>query len=67
MALNRVKYDIEIRNDDAIKHNQIFFDFIKQNFNRLGGLYIHERCRLIDKIMKDKLRNQSAAEIEKLN
>ena len=67
MALNRYKYNIEVRNDDAIKCNQIFFDFMKQKFNRLDGLYLREVCLLIDTIMKDKLRKQIAAEIEKLD
>ena len=42
MALKRDKYDIEVRNDGAIKRNQTFFDFMQQNFNRLDGLYLHE-------------------------
>ena len=67
MALNRDKYDIEVRNYDAIKRNQIFFDFMQQNFNPLDGLYLCERGILIYAIMKDQLRNRSAAEIEKLN
>ena len=29
MALNRVKYDIKVRNDYAIKRNRIFFDFMQ--------------------------------------
>ena len=62
MALNRDKYDIEVRNDDAIKRNQILFDFMQQNFNRLDGSYIHEKCLLIDTIIKDKLRKKSEAE-----
>ena len=44
MALNRDKYDIEVRNNDAIKRNQIFFDFVQQMFNCLYGLYLRERC-----------------------
>ena len=28
MALKWDKYDIEVQNDDAIKRNQIFFDFM---------------------------------------
>ena len=28
MSLNRDKYDIEVRNDDAIKRDQIFFGFM---------------------------------------
>ena len=67
MALNREKYDIEVRNDDAMKRNQILFYFMQQTFNRLDGLYLHEICLLIDTIIKDQLRKQSAAEIERLN
>ena len=52
MVLNRVKYDIEVRNYDAIKRNQMFFDFMQQTFNRLYGLYLRERFILIDMIMK---------------
>ena len=44
MALNRDKYDIEVRNYYAIKHNQILFDFMKRTLNRLDGLYLHEKC-----------------------
>ena len=43
MALNREKYEIEFQNDDAINHNQVFFDHIQQTFNRLDGLYLSER------------------------
>ena len=67
MALNQEKYDIEVRNDDAIKCNKIFFDFMKWTFNRLNGLYIHERCPLMDIIIKDQSRKRSVAEIEKVN
>ena len=67
MALNRDKYDTEVRNDDAIKHNQIFFDFMQQTFNFLDGLYLHEKCPLIDTIIKYYSRKQSAEEIERLN
>ena len=42
MALKRDKYDIEVQNDDAIKRNQIFFDFMQRTLNRLYGLYLHE-------------------------
>ena len=52
MALKRDKYDIEVRDDDAIKRNQMFFDFMQQTFNRLYGLYLRERFILIDMIMK---------------
>ena len=67
MALNWEKYDIEVQNDDAIKRNQILFDFIQQTFNRLDGLYLRGICILIDMIMKDKFRNHSVLEIEILN
>ena len=40
---------------------------MQQTFNRLDGLYLCEICLLIDAIIKDQLRKQSAAEIEKLN
>ena len=29
MDLNWEKYDIEVKNDDAIKRNRIFFDFMQ--------------------------------------
>ena len=50
MALGRDKYDIKVQNDDAIKRNQIFFDFMQRKFNRLDGLYLHENFLLIDTI-----------------
>ena len=56
MALNRETYYIEVENDDAIKRNRIFFDFMQPTLNRLDGLYVHERFLLIDTIMKDQLR-----------
>ena len=43
MALNRDKYDIEVRNDDAIKRNRILFDFMQGTFKRLDRLYLHEK------------------------
>ena len=67
MALNWDKYDIEIRNDDAIQRNRIFFDFIKQMLNRLDGFYLREGCLLIYEIMEYQMRKRSAAEIEELN
>ena len=42
MAINREKYDTEVQNDDTIKRNQIFFDFMQRTLNRLDGLYLHE-------------------------
>ena len=67
MTLNQDKYDIEVRNDDTMKCNQIFFDFMQRTFNCLDGLYLREICLLIDTTMKDQFMKQSAAEIEKLN
>ena len=67
MALKRDKYEIEVQNDDEIKLNHIFFDFIQQKFNRLDGLYLYEKSLLIVAIIKKKSRNQSSAEIEILN
>ena len=52
LALNRDKYDIEVRNDNAIKGNQIFFDLMQRTFNCLGGLYIHDNFILIDTIIE---------------
>ena len=40
------------KNDDETKRKQIFFDFMKRTFNRLGGLYLWEKCLLIDTIIK---------------
>ena len=67
MALNQDKYDIEVRNGDAIKRNQILFDFMPRTFNLMDGLYLHEKCLLIDTIMKDQSRNQVVAETKRLN
>ena len=36
MAHNRVKYDIEVQNDDTIKRNQIFLDFMRKNVQSSG-------------------------------
>ena len=67
MALNWDKYDIEVRNDDAIKCNQILFDFMQKKLNRLDVLYSHKKFLLIYTIKEEKSRNQGEAEIEKLN
>ena len=50
MAINLDKYDIDVRNDNAIKRNRIFFEFIQRTSNRLDGLYMHEKYLLIDTI-----------------
>ena len=66
MALKRDKYDIEVKNDDAIKRNRIFFDFMQRTFNPLDGLYLHEKSLLIDTITENQSRKQSAEEFERL-
>ena len=43
MALKRDKYAIEIQKDDAIKRNQISFDFMLRIFNHLNELYVKEK------------------------
>ena len=52
MDLKRDKDAIEIQGDDAIKHNQSFFDFMLRMFNRLNQLYEKEKSLLIDTILK---------------
>ena len=61
MVLNREKYDTGVWNDDAINYDQIFFDIMQWTFNQLDGLYLRERCILINAIMKDQMRKRSAA------
>ena len=67
MALKRDKYDIEVQNDDAIKRNRIFFDFMQQTFNFLDGWYLHEKGFLMETIIRNQSRKQSATEVEILN
>ena len=43
MALKRDKDAIEIQKDDAIKRNQLFFDFMLRIFNHLNQLYEQEK------------------------
>ena len=40
MDLNRYKYDIQVQDDDAIKRNQIFFNFMQRTFSCVDGLYV---------------------------
>ena len=61
MALNKDKYDIEVQDDDAINCKRIIFDFVQWTFNYLDGLYLHEKCLLINTIIENKSRNHSAA------
>ena len=51
IALKRDKYYIEFQNDDTIKRNLLLFDLMQQTFNRLDGLYLHEKSLLIDTII----------------
>ena len=51
MAPKQDKYYIEVQNDDAIKRNRIFFDFMQRTFNRLDVLYLHEKSLLINTII----------------
>ena len=67
MDLNWNKYDIEVQYDDAIKREQILFDVMQQTFSCPDGLYMDEKYLLIDRIKKDQLRKNSAAEVEILN
>ena len=67
MALKRETYDIEVRYDDAIKHNRTFFDFMQRTFNCLDGLYMDGFFVLMDTIKKFQLRKHSAAEVERPN
>ena len=67
MDLNWDKYEIEVRNDDAIKRSQTIFDFVQRTFNRLDGLYLRNFFLLIDNTLRDQLSKQSAAITKKLN
>ena len=64
MNINRDKYDIEVRDDDALKRNRILFYFMQRTFNNLDGLYMDETFILMNE--KNQLREQSAAEVERL-
>ena len=60
MVLNCEKYNNEVQDDDEIKRNQLFFDFMLRTFICLDGLYIHEKCLLITTIKEDQFRKQSS-------
>ena len=62
MDLKRNKDAIEIQTDDAIKRNQIFFDFILRNFNHLNQLYEREKSLLTYTILTYQLSKGSAKE-----
>ena len=42
MVFHRDKYDIEVQNDEAIKRNRFFFDFMLGMFNHLNLIYVKE-------------------------
>ena len=65
MALKRDKDATEIQKDDAIKRNQIFFDFMPRMFNHINQLYEKGKILLIDTILKYQSRNESAKEVKK--
>ena len=44
MTLNWDKYYIEVRDDDTMKCNRIFFDFMQRTFSCLDELYMDEIC-----------------------
>ena len=56
MSLKRDKYDIEVQNYDTIKCNQIFVDFVQRTFNRIDGLYLHEKILLMDTVIENQSR-----------
>ena len=58
MALKGGKYAIEIQKYDAIKHNQIFFDFMLRIFNHLNQLYEKEKSVMIHTILKYQSRKK---------
>ena len=47
MALKRYKDAVEIQKDDAIKRNQVSFDFMLRMFNHLNKLFVKEKSLLI--------------------
>ena len=61
MDLNQDKYYTVVRNDDAINHNRIFFDFMQQTFNSPNGLYLHKEFLLVYTIIKDQFLMHSAS------
>ena len=63
MAHKQDKDAIEIQKDNAIKRNQIFFDFMLRMFNHLNQLYESEKSLLINTILKYQSRNKSAKEV----
>ena len=67
MAIKRDKYAIEFQKYDAIKRNQILFDFMLRMFNHLTQLYVEKKSILIDTILKYQSRDEIAKENKKPN
>ena len=66
MALNQDKYDIEVRDDDAIKRDRIFF--ISCNERSIVWMDYIRIKHLFDRYnQKYQLRKQSAEEVERFN
>ena len=65
--LKREKHDIEVQNYDAIRRNQMFFDFMQQMFNHRDRLYLHLKSLFIERTIENQSRKQSAAEVKILN
>ena len=62
ISLKRDKDAIDIEEEDEIKRNRFFFDFMLRTFNHIYQLYETEKSLLIDTIIKYYLRKESAKE-----
>ena len=62
IALKRDKDAIDIQEDDEIKRNRLFCDFMLRMFDHLNQLYDKEKSLLIDTILKYHLKKESAKE-----
>ena len=51
IALKRDKYAIDIEEEDEIKRNRLFFDFMLRIFDNLNQLYEMGKGLLIDTIL----------------
>ena len=60
MAFKQDKDAIEIQKDDAIKRNQLFFDFMLRMFNNLNQLCKEKNSLLIYTILTYQSRKESA-------
>ena len=62
IALNPDKDAIDIKGEDEIKRNRLFFDFTLRMFDHINQLYEKEKSLLMDTILKYHLRKDSAKE-----